>query len=340
MPQFRPTYALTLGNALWDRQVLALDLTQTLAPGIDRLEATLPPEAVLEAAPGEPCRLTLGNGERDEDVFTGVIRTMEPSLHGWRVVAVNAGGQMAALRPATTFEAVSAGQVIRDLAGEAGVETGRVTDGAALAFYVADPARTAWEHVARLASMSAAFARIDAGGALEVFEIGTGTADHALAHGRDLLRLDHRERDDADTAFRVCGEAMAGTSTAPEALRPITDPLDGEAPGHDRRILFRPALRTPDGAAMAGAGITRMHQATARRLNVEAWLQPQLRPGQRVELQGLGGSTATGDAWAETVRHVVTPAGARTMVTANRDPEGFDPLAALGSLGGALSAVL
>lgn len=339
MPQLRPTYALTLGNGLWDRQVLALDLTLTLAPGIDRLEAVLPPEAPFDAAPGEPCSLTLGNGEREEAMFTGVIRSVAPSLHGWRVVAVNAGGRMSAIRPAVTFEGVSAGRVVRDLASEAEVETGAVTDGVDLAFYVADPARTAWEHVARLAAMSAAFARVGADGALEVFEIGAGTADTALAHGRDLLRLTHRERDDAGTAFRVCGEAMAGTASAPEALRPIIDPLDGDAPAPDRRILFRPALRTPDGASMAGAGLTRAHQATSRQLAFQGWLQPQLRPGQRIELQGLPDSVATGAAWAETVRHLVTPSGARSHVTANRDPDGFDPLALLGSLGGALSAV-
>lgn len=337
-------YALTVGNEKWVEQVRALDVTLTLAPGINRLTAHFPPDAPINPDLGAPVLLDLGNGEREETVFTGEVQTISRAFDGLKLVAVDGGGLLSAIRPTTTFEQVSAGRVIKELAGEAGVSVDAVADGIDLTFYVADPGHTAWEHIARLAGWSGTFARVDADGTLTVFEIGAGTADLALAYGRDLTDLTHRTRSDGALEMRVVGESAAGSTSASEALRPVINVLDGTQPTADRRIIFRPALRTADAAGRASAGGTRAIQATAQRMDLAFWLQPHLRPGQKLELQELPDSLTTGIGWIETVRHRIGPlngshGGAETIVQANRDPEGFDPLALLGSLGGALSAV-
>ena len=120
----------------------------TFAPRVDRLSVRLPAAAPFSAATGDPTSLVLDSGEQEETVFTGAIDSIRRTFEDIRIVALNAGSAMARVRPAVTFEKITAGNVIRNLASEAGVDIGSMEDGAELAFYVADPTRTAWEHVA------------------------------------------------------------------------------------------------------------------------------------------------------------------------------------------------
>src|SRR5207244_5585103 len=124
-----------------------------------------------------------------------------------------------------------AGTVIRALAGDAGVDVGDVDDGVPLAFYVADPARTALDHAARLAGWSAALVRVDADGRLVATAVGATQPDVALRYGREVLGLAQTDRAADVDAFTVAGEAGAGSTGAPEALRPVADFFAGNRPG-------------------------------------------------------------------------------------------------------------
>jgi len=257
------------------------------------------------------------------------------------LTAVDAGGAMAMVRPAVTFEQVSSGSAIKALADDAGVDVGNVDDGFDLVFYVADPARTAWEHASRLAAYGGALLGVAGDGRVETVVVGSGAADEALLFGREIMSLNHAERSGGDRRVVVAGEAGVGTMSAPEALRPVTDPFAGNRPaGPDAQTLFRfePALRTAEGAARAGAHRTRMIAARPRRLVLKAWLQPHLRPGHRLEIQSLPDPMTTEPCWLESVHHRLRPDGAVTVVRANRDPAGFDLFALPGSLGGALAS--
>jgi len=338
-----PAYELTLGSTLWTSQVAALRVSLNRAPLVDTLSVRLPASAVLDAQVGDPVSLVLDSGEQRDTVFSGAIDSIRRGFDMIRVGALNAGGALARYRPAVTYEQISAGTVVRNLAGDAGAGAGDVADGVTLAFYVADPSRTAWEHVARVAGWSGALARVSSDNQIEVSVLDATQAELALLHGRELISIDAQRVDSALDSWVIAGEGGAGDSSAPEALRPSTDFFAGNrpsGPGLRDRWRFEPALRTASAAGTASAALRRQYTASREPGRLQAFLQPKLRAGTVFEIQELPDALVGGPVWAAGVDHVLHEAGARTSVRFYKGGDAFDPAALLGSLAGALGGLL
>jgi hypothetical protein len=338
----RPAYTLTLGNQQFTSQAMEIRVTLDLAPVPDSIVATFPSNVKLDGAPGDAATLKLGNGESDDAVFAGTIAAIDRRFDEVCVRALDAGGTLAAYRPAATYEQVTAGDVAKSLCGDAGVDTGDIDDGVDLAFYAADPSRNAYEHIARVAEWSGAIARVSAEGELDMFVLDATAADLALRYGRELLAIRQESRPSSVDSFVVAGESGAGSTSAPEALRPSTDFFAGnrpDAPARAARLASAPALRTAAGAASAGASQQRGYAASRFRGSFDAFLLPLLRPGTIVEMHDLPGAMSGDLIWLRRVSHVVRRDGAVTRAAFARGGDAFDPMALLGSLAGALAAV-
>ncbi len=334
-----PAYALTIAGQLWTQQAIAIDLRLCPAPQFDRLSITFPAEVPIEAEPDDPVSLVLDGGEGEEPVFAGTIGSIRRGLDEIVVSGVGALGQLARYRPAETFENVSAGTVIRNLAGAAGVETGDIADGVMLRYYAADPSRTAAEHAWRVAAWSGAMLATDPEGALAATIVDATQAEVALRYGRELtgFRIEQSPKPDAVT---VAGESGASDASSPDSLRPIADFFAGsrpDGPGLGASWSWEPALRTAAGTSSAGAARQRRLSAAQRSGRLDAFLVPRLRPGIVIDVQDLPNGLAGGPYWLETVRHRIGPGGATTSARVMQGGDSFDPLALLGSLGGALA---
>jgi hypothetical protein len=337
-----PTYALTIAGQKWTQQAIAIDLRLAAGPQLDRLTVTFPAEAPLEAAPDDPVTLELDGGEGGETVFTGVVATIRRGLDRIVVTGSGALGQLALYRPATTFENVSAGTVIRNLADDAGVATADIADGVMLRFYVADPSRNAAEHASRLAAWSGAMLAATGDGSIAATIIDATQADIALRYGRELTGFAIEEAGEPDT-ITVAGESGASDAGSPDALRLTADFFAGSRPdGPSLHNVWgwEPALRTAAAAATAGAARQRALSAARRSGRLDAYLQPRLRPGIVIEVQDLPSGLAKGPYWLEAVRHRIGPAGATTSARVMQGGDSFDPMALLGSLGSALAGAL
>jgi hypothetical protein len=316
---------------------MCIEVSLEAAPLVGVLRARLPPAAPLSAAVGDPALLTLDSGEKSGEVFAGTVDSIRRGFDAVTVTAIDAAGELARFRPAVTFEQVTAGTVVKNLCGEVGVSVGDVEDGVSLAFYVADPSRTALEHVARVCGWSGALARVTPDGKLETLVVNATQPEVALKFGRELLRLRQGETASAVESFVVAGEGGAGATSAPEALRPSTDFFAGnrpDGPGAKSRWHFEPALRTAQAAGTAGAARQRLYAAGRSRGEFEAFLQPDLRVGTVFEVQGLPEGLAQGPFWAGRVCHRLAPDGSVTRVRFVQGGDSFDPLALLGSLAG------
>lgn len=334
-----PSYALTIAGQLWTQQAIAIDLRLSPAPQCDRLSVTFPAEAPLEAEPDDPVSLVLDGGEGEETVFTGTVASIRRGLDVILVTGAGALGQLARYRPAETFENVSAGTVIRNLADAAGVATGDIADGVMLRYYAADPSRTAAEHAWRVAAWSGAMLATNPEGELAATIIDATQAEVALRYGRELtgFRVEENAKPDAVT---VAGESGASDASSPDALRATADFFAGsrpDGPGLGAIWSWEPALRTAEATSSAAAAQQRQLSAAQRSGRLDAFLVPGLRPGVVIEVQDLPNGLASGPYWLETVRHRIGPAGATTSARVMQGGDSFDPMALLGSLGGALA---
>ncbi|HEX9821337.1 MAG TPA: hypothetical protein VGD07_17180 [Methylomirabilota bacterium] len=334
-----PGYELTLGSQLWKEQALEIRVALAAAPLVDVLTVRLPAAAPLAAAPGDPVSLTLDSGEQKETVFTGTVESIRRGFQEIRVTALDAGGVLARYRPSVTYEHVTAGTVLRTLAGDAGVSTADVDDGVEVPFYVADPSRTAWEHVARVAAWGGAMVSVSSDNEVRSAVIDATQAQLALRYGREIVSLQADRARSAVDAWVVAGESGAGSASAPEALRPSTDFFAGnrpEGPALARRWRFEPALRTARGAGSAGAAIQRQYTASREAGRLQAFLQPRLRCGGVIEVQDLPDGLPGGPVWIARVDHVLGGGGGVTAIRFFKGGDSFDPLALLGAIGGLL----
>ena len=113
------------------------------------------------------------------------------------VKAINAGGVLSRFYPAVTYENVTTATVVRNLCPEAGVSTGSLETGSDLAFYVADPTRTAWQHIHRVCSWSGMLVSVSTDNEVQSKVVNATQADLALRYGREIVELSNR-RENAD----------------------------------------------------------------------------------------------------------------------------------------------
>jgi hypothetical protein len=338
-----PAYSVTIGSKRWTEQAVRIDVRLEAAPLLDHVTVRFPATAPVDASTGDPVTLELDGGEGSSDVFTGAVASIRRDARTTTVTAVDAGGSLAAFRPATTFEQSTVGTVIGELCADAGVDTGTIEDGPTLPFYAADPARTALEHVARLAGWAGALASVNAAGALEAPVVSGADPDVALRYGRDVLALESVELAAPLRGFVVAGEAGSGDAGQPEALRPTSDFFGGRRPDGPSRTSvwsYEPALRTAAAARTASASLSRLYASSRRRTLLHALLAPRLRPGTVLEVQDVPDGLPGGPFWLDRVSHSLGAAGATTCARLWAGGDSFDPSGLLGSLAGAVGGLL
>lgn len=327
----------TIGSLRYDTHLVDLRVSMGLGPSAGSASMTIPSGVRVEAVVGDAVELSLQSNGESIDTFGGVVHRIDRSVGRVTILAVDALGRLAAIRPGQTYERQSAGDVISAFASDGGIDTGAIESGPQLLVYVADQGRTALEHTARLSAWSGAFATGEADGSLAVRPLPSGPADLALRYGREIRSI--RVRDTAPLPDVVwAGSGPAGNVSEPTAHLHTTTVLPDGAPTPGPRTVRRaaPALRTPSAASGAIEGTAiRNGSAVA---TVRCWLQPQIRPGTTFEIADAPMPDSLGPWFATTVEHELGP-GPRgsTRITAQRLTEGGGLLGGLlGALGGVL----
>lgn len=339
----RPSYSLQLGTQLWKQQALQMQLTIAPSPSIDVLMVKFPATAPLEAGIGDAVELTLNNGEAEEKVFTGIVQAIRRGFSVMEVKAINASGVLSQYYPAVTCENVTTATVVRNLCLDAGVSTGTLATGSEMASYVADPTHTAWEHIHRVCAWSGALVSVSAENEVQSKVVNATQADVALRYGRELMAFSRTRKAARIETFVIAGESGVGTTSSPDAHRPVTDFFAGNRPDPPSPTVtwtWLPALRTTSAAAMAGAAYKRSYGLRADRGAFTAFLQPKLRPGIVLEMQDLPAGLGDGLVWINSVRHLISSRCALTRAEYFKGGDSLDPLALLGSLAGALGGGL
>lgn len=332
-----PSASITLGNERFDSHAAQVTVSLSLLPAVGTFAARFPSTVSLSAAAGDDAALDVDGGEGAELVLTGKVRAVRRGIHGTDVLVADAGADLGALRPASTYTKKDANAVIKALASDAGVTVGSSAVELSMPLYVAHQRRTAAEHISDLAALMGAVARINADGELDV-DLPLPFAGAALRYGREVISCEVSEGTAPAAEIVRTGSGTAAAASAPNALRPSKEPLPAGArdPGADAVWIPTPLLRTPMAALGAGLAAGTSARAVAKRIHGTAFLVPALRPGIVLEIQDLPSSMPSG-AWLLTrVTHVLDGGdGGRTHFE-GREAASLD----LGALAGAaLSAI-
>ena len=334
-----PTLSVTLGNLRYDTHAVELLACLEPLPRGNSVRVSLPAAVRFEAAPGDDASMDVDGGEGTKKLFTGKVRTVRRDFRRIHVMLADAATDLAAYRPCQTFEKQNAKQVIRTLASDAGIDVGDVDVDLDLPAYVAQPGRTAAEQIAELARLCGAIALVDAEGKLQVIARPSGQPSAALLYGREIVDYSSSINETVNPQRFAIGFGPAGSSSAPDALRPSLDFLPSSAAAGGAGIVRYPLplLRTPTAADDVSTALQTANAARAQRLRARCFLLPALRPGDVIEVQSLPDGLAGGPWLLTRVQHELRPGvGGSTIIEA----EGADTSSLLsGLLGAGLSAL-
>lgn len=292
-----PAYKLQLGSKLVDTTdeprastVVDLQVVLDLDTPADRFTLVLGNVGSLRPAREDKAEIDLGYaGEALQRVMTGLVDSVEPNLTTTRVAGYSAAAALLRTAVDQTFESKTAGEIVRDLAGRAGVDVARAEDGIRFPAYVIDGRRSAWHHLRDLAELSGFDLYVDAEGKL-VFEwFAGGRTAHVLEYGKHILELEVLRTPAAAGRVEAWGESPTG-SRGDAAWPWLTTDFKssrGQAGSGALFLLERPALRTHLAAHTAAQSALLEIQRRSLRGQLVILGRPQVRLGDSIRLKGL-----------------------------------------------------
>jgi hypothetical protein len=268
-----------------------------------------------EVAPGDAAELDLGDQDGLERVFTGSVVEVRPHAAGVEIFAAGTALALLELRASSLYSEQSAGDVARDLIGQAGLAAGEISDGISLPRFAVERRRSAWLQLKALAARLGfdlfsdrtgkihfrglgEAANLSAGGlagaasaVAEVASVLTG-GSAALAFGKHLIAARAIEKPAVGRKLVVGGESpMSGQGEDKSFWLTAKDSdFEDSAGDGDELLVQDPVARTKDMAGRFAAGYLAGLQRTRRELRVRVLGQASLELGD--PLQTIDAPTA------------------------------------------------
>jgi len=339
----KPVLEVSLGSAGakdWASAVMSATVEAGLAPGVDAAELVVTASAdTPTVAVGDTGTVSLGyEDEGTTLVFTGEVESVRAGIVGaTRIVATNGGAALSRLRVNRSYEQQKAGDVVGDLAGEAGVATASVEDGIDFAFLVVDDRRSAYVHVAELARKSGFVAYVTTDGELTFAPLLGGQAVQSFAYGIDVLAFETADSAPVVATVTSVGEGAAGSQGADAWSWLVKDPasVTGSAGADPPELLVADAsLRSADAARTAAGGLASGAAllAAGGRLLVPG--APAVIVGSTIEVADAPDDALNGSFVVRSIRHGFSRSEGFTTLAGLSRSDGAGGL--LGALGGLL----
>ncbi|RIK44205.1 MAG: hypothetical protein DCC55_03175 [Chloroflexi bacterium] len=319
-----PAYKLTIGSKVVDttdepQASTLVDLTVSLDMDTPADSFALVLGQVGGLAPALDDEATIELGFADDgdltQVITGAVVAVEPGLTTNRVIGHSAAAKLLRTFAGQTYEGKTAGQILSDLAGQAGVDVANAEDGITFPAYVVEGRRSVYRHMRDLAELCGFDLYINADGEL-VFErfIGGNTV-HLFTYAEQIVELSARQHPPLPNVVEAWGESPGG-SQAEEAWAWLTKDFSGAkgsaGSGGAAFLLERSALRSAEAARAAATAALSRSQRRALRGRLHTPGQPQVKLGDAIRLVDAPDSRLNATFQVRSVQHRITKAGGFT----------------------------
>lgn len=278
---------------------------------------------------GDPVVVALGHDVERNTVFTGSVAELRETLHGVRIRAFGRLNALLDLRVSAVYERQTAGDIVRDLLMQAGLETGSVDDGPSLPRFAVDRRLCAYRHLRALAERLGyelygdrdgkvmfhalgSAAALDAGG---LFSAAAPAVDAAMelrgaateyAVGKHLIAAVVQQRVAGPCVVEVGGESpmsSAGSATAHWLSAKGSDNHAGAGDGSTVKLMLDPAARTKDLAGRFAAGYLSTLSRRARHVSATVLGRSGLELGDTISLTGGADALANSSGYVQALRH-------------------------------------
>jgi hypothetical protein len=331
MAMLQPTFALTIGSlsSTTDTPVAgpqSFRVERDMDVAADALQVRLMECAGVSL--DAPITLDLGHDGANERVFTGTVVQLRPAISGVTVIALGTMHGLLSLSLASTFENQTAGSIVRNLLGEAGLPGGTIDDGPELPRFVIDRFQSAYAHIKGLADrlgyelyanrdgeiMFHALgdaANLDAAGGLGGAVAGAasgllGGAGEVYLFGQHLIAAHATSQPPAWASVDVGGESpmsRQGDTTSHWLTINDGDYRGAAGSGNPNLLVIDPAARTRDLTDRFAAGHLVTKQRTAHQVTITVLGRPQLDLGDAISVGDVPDGLINGNGYVRAIRH-------------------------------------
>lgn len=322
-----PAYKLTLGERIVDttdepQASTAVSLSVALDMEAPADSATLVMGQVGRFRPerGDEAAIELGYADNGglTRVLSGTLTAVEPGLTTRRLVVHSAAASLLRSFADTTHENKTAGDIVRELAGAAGISVAQADAGISFPAYVIDGRRSAWQHLRELADLCGFDLYLNPDGELVFQKFVNGRTVHVFDFGRDVLALEQLQTAPRAETVEAWGESPTGAQ-GEDSWGWLTKDFSGTkgsaGSGEPTLLLERPVLRT---ARAAQSGADALHTELQRR-GVRGRLlvlgNPAVKLGDAIRLQHNPEAELNGTFQVRSVTHHISKAkGFTTLI--------------------------
>jgi phage protein D len=309
-----PAYKLTIGDKIVDTTdepqastAVSLTVTLDMDTPADSFTLLLGQVGGFQPRRDDEAKIELGfsDGELTQ-VMAGQVITTDSGLTRRRVIGHSPAQKLLESFTNQTYEAKTAGQIVSDLADQAGVSVARAEDGITFPAYVVDGRISFYHHMRALADLCGFDLYINADGELVFARFLNGNAIHIFDYAKQIVELELLQTPPAAAEVQTWGESP-GSGQGDESWAWLTKDFDGYkgtgGSGSAVQLLERPALRTAEAAlAAANAAHTDLTRRTLRGVLLSTG-QPKVKLGDAVQLRNLPDSGFNGTYQVRSVTH-------------------------------------
>lgn len=319
MALLNPAYKLTIGDRIVDTTdepqasiVTDLRIEFDMDVPADRFTLLMGQVGSWRPRQEEEAVIELGYADDNgglERVMTGSVTAVQPDLVQRRVIGHGAAMTLLRKFTDTTFEAKKAGEIVRDLAGQAGVAVATVEDGIDFPAYVVDGRRSFWHHMRDLADLCGFDLYVNAEGELVFQRFSGGRTVHVFDYGRHLIALECQRTTPRAVSVEAWGESPTG-SEGDDAWNWLTKDFSGTrgqaGSGDPALLLERPALRTAASAQTAADALHTHLQRMVQRGRLRVLGNPAVKLGDAIRVQSAPEEELNGTFQVRSVTHRIS----------------------------------
>ncbi|MCK4790719.1 MAG: hypothetical protein KAV87_43690 [Desulfobacteraceae bacterium] len=257
---------------------------------------------------GDPMSIELSVGDVSNKIMTAKVQKIDSSF-GLTTITGRTGMQkLATTRLNQIYENQSLSQIVNDLAGLAGVDTGEIETGNTYPYFVVHESKSLLKHIREQAIREGMDVYFDNENSLIMKKFNKSSADHIFRFGKEILDLELFNHQMINEHIFVYGESPS-SNQGPDIWHWIAkdiSPFQGEAGDSVKLLSIQDsAIRTKDAAdtyAASKLGAI-MDHSTFGRLKILG--NPSIKLADAIEIKDAPKPELNGLFKVTLVRHIV-----------------------------------
>ena len=254
----KPAYKIKIGSTSFEssinQDITSINVDLDIHVPSDSFTVTLKPGIKASTIrKGDPVVIELGYEDALNKVLTGAVHTIGAKISEVAVSGLSTSSVLTGMRINQVYEKQTAGAIVKDLAGRAGLGVKEVEDGLSFPMYVVDDMKNVYTHMKELAR-KCGFDLFFTGDGRLVFKKYVRQTPRSFKYGRDIIEAEVYEPTPVAGCVKVYGESSSsfkGADTAHWMAKKVVEGVAGS--GSMIYCVEDPVIRDKDSADIMAA---------------------------------------------------------------------------------------